>query len=112
MISSEYNHFASFPGTFTFFLGLLDIILALFVLVLSTTITLCKRKIIGVLGITLYVLQTIFLPLAILLVGFILLFQGWRIDPILILAVVLLHLSIIYLIIKDIVIFNIISQNN
>ncbi|WP_442939864.1 Ycf66 family protein [Nostoc sp.] len=45
-----------------------------------------------------------FTPIIILLCGFILTFQGWRLDPILQFGQFLSFLLIIYLIIKDIVI--------
>ncbi len=55
-------------------------------------------------ALALYIIQVIFTPIILLLCGFILLFQGWRLDPILQLEQFLLLLLIIYLTIKDIVI--------
>ncbi|WP_370588556.1 Ycf66 family protein [aff. Roholtiella sp. LEGE 12411] len=55
-------------------------------------------------GLVLYLIQVIFTPIILLLCGFILLFQGWRLDPILQFEQFLLLLLIIYLTIKDIVI--------
>jgi hypothetical protein len=47
-------------------------------------------------------LQDILLALVCLLCGFILIFQGWRLDPILQFGQLLLIVSVIYLVIKDI----------
>jgi len=55
-------------------------------------------------ALALYLIQVIFTPIVLLLCGFILLFQGWRLDPILQFEQFLLLLLIIYLTIKDIVI--------
>lgn len=55
-------------------------------------------------ALALYIIQVIFTPIILLLCGFILLFQGWRLDPILQFGQLLLSLLIIYLTIKDIVI--------
>ncbi|MEA5549773.1 Ycf66 family protein [Anabaena cylindrica UHCC 0172] len=50
------------------------------------------------------IIQLIFVPLIMLFCGFILLFQGWRLDPILQFVQFLLFILITYLLIKDIVI--------
>ncbi len=49
-----------------------------------------------------YILQLTFIPLLLLLCGFILIFQGWRLDPILQAEQILLSILVFYLIIKDI----------
>lgn len=46
--------------------------------------------------------QDILLALVCLLEGFILIFQGWRLDPILQFGQILITVSVIYLVIKDI----------
>ncbi|MCC5637977.1 Ycf66 family protein [Nostoc sp. CHAB 5844] len=56
------------------------------------------------LHITIYIFQTLIIPIFLLLSGFILVFQGWRLDPILQFMQLLLSVLIIYLCIKDIVI--------
>jgi Ycf66 protein N-terminus len=61
-------------------------------------------------GLTLYIIQVIFTPLVMLLCGVILIFQGWRLDPILQFEQFLLLLLIVYLSIKDIVI-NVVYRN-
>ncbi|MEH2376690.1 Ycf66 family protein [Nostoc sp.] len=55
-------------------------------------------------ALALYMIQAIFTPIIMLLCGFILTFQGWRLDPILQFEQFLLLLLILYLSIKDIVI--------
>ena len=55
-------------------------------------------------ALALYIIQAIFTPIIMLLCGFILVFQGWRLDPILQFGQLLLFLLNIYLLIKDIVI--------
>ena len=55
-------------------------------------------------SIGLYIIQTIFAPFLMLIPGVILVFQGWRLDPVLQLAEFLLFILIIYLSVKDIVI--------
>lgn len=52
----------------------------------------------------LYIIQVIFVPLIMILSGYILLFQGWRLNPILQFGQFLSTLLIIYLSVKDIVI--------
>ncbi|MEH1796013.1 MULTISPECIES: Ycf66 family protein [unclassified Nostoc] len=55
-------------------------------------------------ALALYIIQLIFTPIIMLLIGTILFFQGWRLDPILQFGQFLSLLLIIYLSIKDIVI--------
>ncbi|BDA66692.1 hypothetical protein CAL7716_008580 [Calothrix sp. PCC 7716] len=55
-------------------------------------------------AITTCILQIILIPIPILISGFILLFQGWRLDPILQLGNLLLFLVLIYFLITDIII--------
>jgi Ycf66 protein N-terminus len=49
-----------------------------------------------------YILQLAFIPFVLFSSGFILVFQGWRLDPILQAEQVLLFILVLYLIIKDI----------
>ncbi|MEH2106444.1 Ycf66 family protein [Nostoc sp.] len=55
-------------------------------------------------ALALYIIQLIFTPIIMLLNGAILLYQGWRLDPIFQFEQFLLLLLILYLSIKDIVI--------
>ena len=59
---------------------------------------------------TMYLIQIIFVPIALILSGFILTFQGWRLDPILQLGQFLISLALFYFLIKDLTI-NAIYQN-
>jgi hypothetical protein len=47
------------------------------------------------------VLQLLFVPIPLVLAGIILLFQGWRLDPVLQLALLLLHSPVFFSLIKD-----------
>lgn len=51
-----------------------------------------------------YLLQALLIPSVMLLCGFIFIFQGWRLDPILQFAQFLLTILIIYFSVKDILI--------
>jgi small-conductance mechanosensitive channel len=93
-------------------LGLLNVILAIVYLVLSIALPLERRRIIGGMGIALYVAQAIIAPLFLLVSGAILIFQGWRLDPILQLAYLLLDFLVIYLAVKDVILFRLISSRN
>ncbi len=55
-------------------------------------------------ALVLYIIKDIFAPILMFICGFILVFQGWRLDPILQFMQILLSILIIYLSIKDIVI--------
>ena len=55
-------------------------------------------------ALSLYIIQAIFIPVSMFLSGVILIFQGWRLDPILQFGQFLSFLIIIYFCIKDIVI--------
>jgi hypothetical protein len=59
---------------------------------------------------TMYILQIVFIPIPILISGSILVFQGWRLDPILQFGNFLIFLVLMYLLVKDITI-NVISRN-
>ncbi|MGD1911084.1 MAG: hypothetical protein ACFB2X_09580 [Rivularia sp. (in: cyanobacteria)] len=91
-------------------LGLLQIIFGLFYLifVIFQLIRMGNRLSSSVK--TFYIIQLFVLPAFLVLSGFILLFQGWRLDPVLQFQQFLLFLLVIFLILKDIVI-NITNTN-
>jgi hypothetical protein len=91
-------------------LGLFDIILAVVYFVLPIIFVVQKNNIIGTGGVLFYVIQAKIAPFVLLLTGMILLFQGWRLDPILQFAMLLQQLLIIYNVLKDIYIFNVINS--
>lgn len=97
---------------FASLLGLLDIILAIAYLVLSSALPLERGRHVGGTGIALYVVQAIIAPIVLLISGVILIFQGWRLDPILQLAYLLLELLVIYLAVKDVILLRLISRIN
>ena len=90
-------------------LGFFDLILAIAYLAISIALPLSRARELGNIGIFLYVGQGIIAPLVLLLAGFIHIFQGWRLDPILQFADFLLNLLILYLAIKDFVLLRLIS---
>lgn len=55
-------------------------------------------------ALVIYIIPAIFAPILMFICGVILVFQGWRLDPILQFMQILLSILIIYLSIKDIVI--------
>lgn len=89
-------------------LGFFDLILAISYLAISIALPLSRPRELGNIGILLYVGQGIIAPTSLLLVGFIHIFQGWRLDPILQFADFLLNLLLVYLGIKDFVLLRLI----
>jgi hypothetical protein len=93
-------------------LGIVDLALAIAYLVTAVLNAGMRSRLIGGLGITLYIIQGL-MAIAILPIGgFILLFNGWRVDPILATQQFLLHILLIYLAFKDAFIFGIVSRQS
>lgn len=92
-------------------LGLLDIALAIAYLVLSIAL-ISRGRDIGDIGITLYVIQAVIAPILLLSCGFILFLHGWRLDPILLFAYVQLHILLVYLGVKDFILFSMVPRRN
>lgn len=84
-----------------FLLGLCDLILAIAIFVMTLSLILARRGTQPSNLIGFYIAQLILVPTSLLLAGAIFIFQGWRIDPISQLAVLCLHLIIIFLVVKD-----------
>ncbi|WP_287273473.1 MULTISPECIES: Ycf66 family protein [unclassified Okeania] len=82
-------------------LGLLDILLALLIFNESLKKLLSQEAF--------DIVQWIFVPIAILWCGGILIFQGWRLDPILFFVMFLLHIILVFLVIKT-SLYNIVSH--
>ncbi len=94
---------ASFLGFFQIILGLFYLIFVIFQLIrvgnrLSSSVK------------TFYIIQLVILPIFLLLSGIILIFQGWRLDPVLQFQQLILFLLITFFILKDIVI-NVVEIN-
>jgi len=66
----------------------------------------------GITGKIIYIIQAIIAPFILFLTGFILIFQGWRLDPILQFGYFLLNFLVIYLGVKDIILFRLLSPPN
>ncbi|MBD3883543.1 hypothetical protein IFO70_17385 [Phormidium tenue FACHB-886] len=82
-------------------IGLLDLILSAFYLIVSIAFPVVRSRSINSLGVALYVIQAIVAPFLLSLAGVILVFNGWRLDPLLQLAFLLVNLLVIYLAFKD-----------
>ena len=91
-------------------LGLFNIILAVVYFIVPIVFVVQKNNIIGTGGVLFYIIQPMLAPGILLLTGMILLFQGWRLDPILQFAMFLQQLLIIYNGFKDIYIFYVINS--
>ena len=88
----------------TILLGLTYLLLAIvyFILILVALVQ-RRARLTGWVLLT-YIIQAIFIPVLLLICGLILIFQGWRLDPVLQLEQFLLAVIIFYLIIKDVLI--------
>lgn len=93
-------------------LGIVDIGLAIAYLVTAILNAGMRSRLIGGLGITLYIIQGLMAIVILPISGFILFFNGWRVDPILAIQQFLLHVLLIYLAFKDAVIFGIVSRQS
>ncbi|BAY92569.1 MULTISPECIES: Ycf66 family protein [unclassified Tolypothrix] len=85
-------------------LGFIYIIFAIFYMGFMVFLLFKRANRLGSIAFIIYLLQALLIPSIMLLCGFIFVFQGWRLDPILQLAQFLLTSLIIYFSIKDIVI--------
>jgi len=85
-------------------LGFVYIIFAVAYLITMIVLLLQRSRRLESLSLIIYIFQTLIIPIFLLLSGVILIFQGWRLDPILQFMQLLLSTLIIYLCIKDIVI--------
>jgi hypothetical protein len=86
------------------FLGILQIIFCLFYLIFGIIQLIRTRNRLSSSAIIFYCIQLVVIPAFLLLSGSILIFQGWRLDPILQLQQFILFLLIVFLIIKEMVI--------
>ena len=82
-------------------LGLLDVILALAIFTLTLILVTQNASARRGSTIGLYITQVILVPLALLIAGAIFVFQGWRLEPTLLFAILCLHVIIIFLLLKD-----------
>jgi Ycf66 protein N-terminus len=85
-------------------LGLLYIILGISYMILMVILLFKRASSLNSITFVIYLLQALLIPSVMLLVGFILVFQGWRLDPILQFAQFLLTILIIYFGVKDLAI--------
>ncbi|BAY19341.1 hypothetical protein NIES21_52020 [Anabaenopsis circularis NIES-21] len=85
-------------------IGFMQIIFAVAYILAMIILLIQRARRLETLSLIIYVFQTIIIPIFLLTSGLILVFQGWRLDPILQFMQFLLTVLIIYLCIKDIVI--------
>lgn len=91
-------------------IGFFDIFLAVFFLVVSVLMPILRKRRIGETGIILYIFQGIIAPLSLLICGWIFVAQGIKLNQALQLAYFLLNILVVYLIIKDIFIVNLLAR--
>lgn len=87
-------------------IGFVHIIFAVSYLIAMIILLIQRSRRLESLSLIIYIFQTLIIPIFLLGSGLILVFQGWRLDPILQFSQLLLTVLIIYLCIKDIVINN------
>lgn len=106
------NQVVNFSFNFATLLGLFDLLLALGSLALSITLIAKTKRLLEAAGTVIYAVQAVLATLILLTSGAILIWNGWRLDPILLFAVFLQHLLIIYLGLKDILIFQLLARRS
>lgn len=94
-----------FNFNIAFLLGLFDLILAIAIFIMTLSLILGRRGIQPSNSTGFYIAQLILVPTSLLLAGATFIFQGWRLDPILQIAVLCLHIIIIFLVVKDFYIY-------
>ena len=93
-----------------FFLGILQIIFCLFYLIFGIIQLIRTRNRLSSSAKIFYSIQLVVIPAFLLLSGSILIFQGWRLDPILQFQQFILSALVFYLSLKDIVV-NAVQRN-
>jgi|GEM_PF-4807723 len=85
-------------------LGILDLLLGIGIPMFAFAILVLRGQSIGTLGKILYAGQMAIALFTLPIVGLILIFNSWRYDPLMQFGSSLLHLLVIYLVVKDIAI--------
>ncbi|WP_242038082.1 Ycf66 family protein [Tolypothrix sp. FACHB-123] len=85
-------------------LGIIYIIFGIFYMIFMVTLLFRRASSLNGIAFVIYLLQALLVPSVMLLVGFIFVFQGWRLDPILQFAQFLLTILIIYFSVKDLLV--------
>ncbi|MEB3218310.1 MAG: Ycf66 family protein [Nostocales cyanobacterium 94392] len=91
-------------------LGLLQIIFGIFYLIFGIVQLTSVGNRLSNLTRTIYIIQLLIIPIALVLSGFILTFQGWRLDPVLQFQQFILSALVFYLSLKDIIV-NAVNRN-
>ncbi len=82
-------------------LGLFDVILAIIIFIMTLSLISGSRGMQTSESMGFYIAQLIIVPIFLLIAGIILIFQGWRLDPILQFGITCLQLVVFFLLIKD-----------
>lgn len=82
-------------------LGLFDVILAIIIFIMTLSLISGNRGMQTSESIGFHTAQLIIVPLFLAIAGIILIFQGWRLDPILQIGVLCLQLVVTFLSVKD-----------
>lgn len=85
----------------TTLLGLFDVILAIPIFIMTLSLILGGRSTQPTTSIGFYITQLVLVPTPLLLAGAIFILQGWRLDPILQIAMLCLHAIVFFLLVKD-----------
>jgi hypothetical protein len=93
-------------------LGCLDVILAIAYLAWSIFVVIARGREFGTVFVFLFVIQALIALGTLILSGLILIFQGWRLDPILQLGYFLLNILIIYVGLKDVILLSLVAPRN
>lgn len=90
--------------------GLFQIVFGLFYFIFSIIQIMQNRNRVNSLTLAFYLIQLVIVPIFLFISGLILLYQGWRLDPILQFQQFILFLLIVFLILKEIII-NTVNRN-
>jgi hypothetical protein len=93
-------------------LGLLDVILAIAYLAWSIFVTITRGREFSTVFVLLFIIQALIAPGVLILSGLILIFQGWRLDPLLQLSYFLLNILLIYLGLKDVILLSLVAPRH
>lgn len=90
--------------------GLFQIVFGLFYLIFSIIQIVQNRNRVNSLTLAFYIIQLVIVPIFLFFSGFVLLYKGWRLDPVLHFQQFILFLLIVFLILKEIII-NTLNRN-
>ncbi|MBD2204147.1 hypothetical protein H6G33_28710 [Calothrix sp. FACHB-1219] len=110
LVLMQVNFGFNFAFNIASLLGLIYIVFGMAYMIFMVNLLFRRASSLNGMAFIIYLLQALLVPSVMLLVGFIFVFQGWRLDPILQFAQFLLTILILYFCIKDLLV-NEISRN-